>query len=71
MHKGRDPLPMLAVNNMTYEDLDRQYDLQGIKFDQVDCSVIKKSSELFPEIRADVLKRCQDNLTRQKAEIEN
>ena len=48
---------MLAVNNMIYEDLDRQYDLQGVKFDQVDSSVIKKSSELFPEKRDDVLKR--------------
>ena len=68
MHKGRDPLPMLAINNLSYEDLDQQYDLQGITFNQVDSSVIKKASETFPEQRDDVLQRCQNNLTRQKSE---
>ena len=58
MHKGRDPLPMLAINNLSYEDLDQQYDLQGITFNQVDSSVIKKASETFPENRDDVLQRC-------------
>ena len=69
MHKGRDPLPLLASNNLDAEDLNQQYHLQAVKFDQADERTVKEASRLFPESHADVIKRCKDNFERQKSDI--
>ena len=64
-----NPLPHLELNKKTADELDAQFNLNGVHLNKPEDEAYEKSLKLYPEDQDDCYERTRLNLERQKQSV--